>query len=665
LFLSYLSQARGAAVIDYKENQPLEMTLPYLFHKPMYRLFNYNDIVLTGATPFEDLNVAGDLYLFSLTDLACIGSADTTIAYEIYAWMDNVELGSLTGTQIEILTEGSDERVVGPIESFASRSANVLGHFTNIPLIGTYAKASNIMLRGIQAASAIMGWSKPIPDVKPTFVKNLPYQNGALCVGYDTAFKIAVDPHQELTVDPSIAGSSEDEMMISFLCNRESYLTNFTWAPTDALMTPIFTSCVTPYQYSRSTYLLKTYMQPTALCFAALPFYWWRGDLEYRIDVVCSGFHRGKLAIIYEPNLGQATTIATTLTTNKQYIALIDIQETQSISFCIKWASHRAWLVQQNSSATINYGTLSAMTPINLVTSCNGFFTIVPYTRLVSPDGDSVKVNVFVKSPNMHFNYPVVSYLPTERVIQSGSYAVNSQPVSCIDLNKSTASDEKIAEEYFGELPISYRTLLKRFIWDRSIGATTAASVGGNYVTTSFVNFRQPLPQYKTGAAVGGSNNFFDHLRYAYMGLKGSIRFRYHVEGVLTNDLFSTAIVEHLTPVDSTIPDSAGTSTTGIRMPFQGGVRFNLPSNTGIEYEIPFYSSNLFAYSFSDTLDGAYAATPWTTDIMEVNWVRVHYVALSSFNDNAKVLRVVLESAAGEDFSFLRFTGAPWFTYTT
>jgi hypothetical protein len=34
---------------------------------------------------------------------------------------------------------------------------------------------------------------------------------------------------------------------------------------------------------------------------AAMPFKYWSGSMKYRFQVVCSAFHRGRIAVVYDP----------------------------------------------------------------------------------------------------------------------------------------------------------------------------------------------------------------------------------------------------------------------------------------------------------------------------------------------------------------------------
>jgi len=459
-FMAYLSQAPGACTLDMKDNQPLIVDCPFISTKPMHRLFNNQSTAISAVTSFTDLYNAGALYLMMLNTPDAVTDSSANLSISVYGWMENVELGAPTASVLAITTE-ADEYKTGPIEKVTTKLAEISGALTRVPEIAPFAYATKMMMSGAAKMASLYGWSKPPADPKPMFVKNMPFTNGANCIGYDTTFKISVDPKQELTVDPRICGTTRDELDIATLCAIESYYKTFTWADSDVAMTPIWSCLVEPWLVSTVTHgaPLRTFVQPTTLAFCAQAFSYWRGEITFRFDFVCSAFHRGKVAIIYEPNIYQNVLINANLVLNKQYVALVDIQETQSASITVQWAAPRAWL---KTGVGSTYENLPSLTPLNPDVH-NGYITVIPLTRLTSPLEKTIGVNVWVSSKQMEFNFLNEDNFPIERKIVTESLEVNSVGDTSIVLNKSSASIARISEEHFGEKPISFRLLMKRF----------------------------------------------------------------------------------------------------------------------------------------------------------------------------------------------------------
>jgi len=331
-YLNYLSQAEGSGTINFNENQPVVLRCPFISTKPMHRIFNNQATAISDVTSLVDFVNAGALYFFTLNQAQAVSDSSSNISLTIYAWVENIQLGAPTGTVMQVTTEsGKSEYVTGPVEKIATRLADISGALTRVPEMAPFAYASSIAFKGLAGVAAIFGWSKPPPDPEPTFIKQMPYTPASQCIGYDTNYKISVDPHQELTVDPRVVGSTKDEMTISHICERETWWVSQAWATTDATFTPIWGFGVTPWCITGVTHgtVSRNYIQPTAVAFAAQPFFWWRGEMTFRFDFVCSAFHRGKIAIVFEPNVSQSVLIMTAadISLNKQSMVFVDLQE--------------------------------------------------------------------------------------------------------------------------------------------------------------------------------------------------------------------------------------------------------------------------------------------------------------------------------------------------
>jgi hypothetical protein len=667
--LNYLSQSPGSVVMDVKENQPVVLTLPFILHKPMARLFNTATTTIAANTPFSDFADMGYLYFWSLNNVGSVNSTLTPISYSIYARMVNVEVTALSATILAITTESKDlsETETGPVERYSSRAATFLTHFTKIPVIGPYARASNIAFSGMSSIAALFGWSRPYPDSKPVMVKNLGAQNSAHAIGFDTPMKISYDPHQEVTVDPRVCGSDEDEMMISHVCARESYYGYFAWPlsatpyQTVLAVIPVNPSLGTKKEFATN----KWVTQPTALGFASGLFEYWRGDITFRFEVVCSAYHRGKLAFIYEPNYAQEAGIIAATSLNKQYIRILDIAESQSVELTVKWAHAYPWLKTYCAS------TSGAMiwidkTYVAAEHMYNGFVYVVVLNTITSPDDSDVVINTYVKSDDMSFNFLTNRAVPASRTIWTESKCLSSTPVTSSDWNVSSATKQHISEVCFGEEPISFRAVLKRY---NTVSYASTAATSGLQSITNFFNRVPVFDPPISGSSSVTYGTFIGYLRPAYLGMRGGTKMRIRA----LNDIYAqgpgtmSQLVTNTYPAGFTANSSTAATTSApygalIVEPL-GTVTFFVSSNGGVEVESPFYTNNLFVYAFSSTTG---AATSFLDlGVYDDKYIRGinHKIFTNSTNTATSVY--LLDWAAGEDFSLLRFQGAPWFSTTS
>lgn len=665
---NYLSQSEGSTTIDVKENKPVDIVCPFIFNNPAFRLFNDSNAIVAAGTSFTDVVNAGILSISSLNKIRNIQEVTDPLPIYVYAWMTDVKLGTPTGTVIEVTTESkvikkgkkpkADERKIGPVERLSTRVAEISSALTMVPSIAPFAMASEMIASSIGSIASVFGWSKPIVTTEqPSFVKNLAFQNGALGVGWDTNFKIAVDPKQEVTVDPRYGANDYDPMDINMITNRESYWHTFEWSPEDTPMSVIWWKPVT------SIYM-TTYMKslggavnvPTSLGFMSQMFRYWRGDITFRIEVVASSFHRGKIAIFYDPNLEQRELINTTVSLNKQFLGVIDLQEAQTAEFCVNWGFYKPW-----AKCWPSYDSSFALTPVT-ADKANGFISIIPLVPLVSPDSLPIAINVYVRSDNIKYASPDTlwmvqnkTYYTESKEVHSPSLTHFSTDVSCTPLNKSSATHENLSVETMGELVPSLRLLMRRYCESESL--SIAADSNSNKLIMGSGTF---FP--KTGTYISGTSadtrvtNFYDFLRFAFVGVRGGVKKQLLISLNALSTPHGYALITREdtadTPVTAfNVSPANPASTAWIGPKATGTITFNHFSNGGIEFELPYYCSDLFKCSFNNS----YQITNRAWD----DRIKGYYFSIGAIGSTAAG-RISEVNAFSEDFTFLRFQGAPY-----
>jgi hypothetical protein len=658
--LCYLSQSPGVAVMDIRDNQPLDIVCPYINTQPMIRLFNKSPLVITDITSFDDAEHLGQLWITSINDVSAASGTPTDITVFVYAMMDNVQLGTPTGTVVQITTESkdlSDEREKGPIERFATRASQISDVLTVIPEIGVLAKASSKVFAGVGYVASLFGFSYPTMNNEPMRVRIQPYQNGANTIGYDTGKRITLDPKQELTVDPRVCGTTQDDMALSAICARESLLDTFVWDATDPpLTTAIWTVPVNPMLSRRIPLGAPTpyLVTPTALSYAATPFHYWRGDISFRFEVVCSQYHRGKVAILAEPNISQNVAIDASLDLNKQFIKVLDIQEVQDVTFTVEWMFSRAWARNMPNSLLGDIGGVGFLGDA-LYDYANGYIAVIPFTELQSPDGSNIEINVYIWSEDMQFNYMTSEFIPTVRpATESRSLDVNDD-FSQMSLNESSANKQGLCELHFGELPVSFRGLLKRFQGPYASADMTVALSSNTSMGTVHPNWPPPSPAFD---GIAGTTSLIGYLRYGFLGIRGGGKHRFNYLGPLTT--------RELESARAYLPIPSSTSLLSIfqnnfddnyRCSMMGTITMVPNTNGSIEYEIPFYSNNLFGLSFSDD------PFPSTNSNFDPVVLRNGVNRLNHSSTDTGDVHIDYSWAASEDFSLMRFQGGVPFQY--
>lgn len=653
----YLSQSPGATTIDIRHNRVLELTLPFIAPKPMHRLFNGN-LAISDITSYNDMINAGNLIVSVLTPVRGVNGVIETPLMQIYAWMDEVELGPPTATVVAITTE-SDERETGPVEEISSALARATGALSKAPYIGKFALASSIGFGSLARISALYGWSKPSVIEDPLFVKNNAFQSSALMTTHDTSLRIAADPKRELSINPGNAACDSDHLVISTLASTWSYLDYIVWDTTAAPLQPWHSIAMTP-NLGVVGNALGTYTQPSAMMFAALPFEYWKGDIEIRFDVACSQFHRGKFIVGYEPNANASSLfLSSPIKLNKQFQHIVDIQETQTITFRVNWNAISPWL--RTPQTAIGHHGSGAPAYNNLFH--NGFIYIAPFTKLIAPDNTSpVRIAIFVRSPNLQVNMlGRNSRLPRRYNITTESA---EEIVSTMNLNDPIEEKSHTSLEYFGEEVVSFRSALKRYMLEQTVYRTDliARSSHCNIFARGQI---YPIvgPNYSTITPTAYSS-LFHYLRFAYLGVRGSVRKRIApmLHGPVNEHFGINVTLDAPTLGTSNLSiDCFNITENSIRdvTPNSiGSVTFDRESNGAIEVELPFYSRNLFAFSFNNEYckEAGQVVDQWEYD---QNWPNNFIFGALLHSATAQHVALGISNAVGEDFDFIRFQGSP------
>lgn len=669
LALTYLSQAKGCRVIDVHDNKPLEIQCPFISPQPMLRLFNKSPLIIAASDDFDDFVGFGKIYINSISPPAAINVAATEIGLQVYAWVTDLELGMPSGTVIEIGTEASfepkgvDERITGPIEAVSSKAATIATYLSNVPIIGRFAHASIKPLTMISKVASLFGFSYPTIITQPSRFKNEPFQNACQFIGSDTGQRLTLDPKQELSIDPRATGVDTDDMAYDAICSVETLLDVFEWSTEDGqLAGSIWMVPINPTIGKRiETVVPGTYLlAPTALSFVAAPHIWWRGDITFRFEIVCSKFHRGTLAVVYEPNISQNVVIDTALDLNKQYIKKIDLQSVTDFEVTVKWAYPRPWARILTNDLMGDLGTVGFLGDA-LFDYANGYIAVVPYTELQSPDGSSITVNVYIKSDNMTFNQFTLTQIPTVRPSVEGSYEpMTPNPVESSVLNDSSASDVNISTLTFGETPISFRSALKRFSGWRN-NANTKITTGTHGPILRYRNFASTWPTPSYSSHTQSWPNLMGYLRYAYLGMRGGTKHRLILSG--PNNLRSTASVMVRLDNPGAFYDNElidETSFQSLSASSIGSTLFMPMTNAGVEFEVPMYTPDLFWVSFTEDFMEASSLSQDDVTVGYIAYFSVGTVAPTA----ADPIAISSSSAAAEDFSFMRFSGAPVYQFS-
>lgn len=658
--------------IDPTTSQGGTMTLPFMW------IYDYCDLVS------EDYVNLGAMTIRQLTALKHT-SGDTSLNNQlnvtVYAWMEDLQLEGPTAANIATIVPQSekDERnegAKGPVEKIASAVEAAATTLAAVPAIAPFATPAAIGAGAVKQVANRMGWCSPTIVEAPNPFKPMPTSNTAVTNGADTSLKLTMDGKQELSVDPRIIGlGDKDELEISYIASRESYLTNFAWNLTTSSETLLWNARVDPCLIDRATVGGKeTYFLP-ACAGASIPFKYWNGTMKFRFQVVASAFHRGRLAIVYDP-----VATATTREDNVAYTEIVDIATNRDFTISVGPNQDKAMIERRDPTGVIGFGT----TALGASSKGNGTIAVYVLNELSLPSAtttvdNDIKVNVFVScGDDIEFFMPEDKF--AEFVIKPQSEVVDSPDELQISEAYEPHTHEMAKHHpvptrnlvYAGEQILSFRQLLKRYYPWRGIYFPTNATSNTNawkfehcsipgyrgnvtgaldtrtgpvaysFVTTTLMNYLMPAFQ-----AVRGSVRWKVMTRmkgsYDITPMTASVSFSY--DGRYNSQFFNYGTTDNDVARATTVDPGA------IKHEYAclGTAIFAPSVNPVIEYEIPWYTRERF-------LPGK--QQDFTTQANTSGFPRPGVELIADASSSApRVMQSYV--AAGEDFSMYFFTGWP------
>jgi len=371
------------------EMSSVELKLPFFWPRDYIDICSREDFETMGTINyniFDSLKSAN-------------GVASSRITISCYAWAENVHLSAPT----------SRNAMQGPIGVGAGLLSSAAGALTKVPGLRRGAQAISDVAGTISDVATAFGFSnEPVmDDVTAVQVKTFhAFANTEQSVPLD---KLSLDPKNSISMDPSTAGLGDvDELAVSEFCGHESYLGSYTWSTAGASGDHMMSFFVHPNIQHKvtGTGVSTFYMAP--MRYAARHFRYWRGSIVYRIKIVATQYHKGRLQISWDPEddaSGSSDTETTTLT------KIVDLDAEREIEFVVPYKAVRAWNSTNAGSTAetpVKYGQ-GAFGSVPNKAEHNGCVSMFIQNQLSAPvDPSTVNIFVFARAgPDFEFAAPL------------------------------------------------------------------------------------------------------------------------------------------------------------------------------------------------------------------------------------------------------------------
>lgn len=468
-----------------------EMKLPFFLHK------NWLDI--TSASDVQNMGTLNFL-VYNFLRTAVTGGT-TAVTVRVYAWMSDVQLMGSTSK----LVLQADEYGNGPVSAPASALASIAQTLTHVPIIGRFARATEIGASAVSKIATLFGYTNvPVIDNVHGFMP----MNGPLLASAHIGTqvqKLALDPKQELSVDPSPHGiGSADELSLSYLKTKESFFSSTSWSTSDADGTQLWNTRVNPFLPTcenivnsvSATVGRQVYHVP--LSYVGSMFKHWRGDIIVRIKVVCTKFHKGRLKISYDPR-GDITT--SDPAENAVYTEILDIGEKDDVEIRIPYHQDLPWS-KIDQTLTNNWSVGNPNAPRLGID--NGVISVRVLTSLTAPVSGSIDLDFFVRgaenfeyaNPAGHIGPDSTNIVPSFFQLQADDHTDVVSTQMIMGTPAQTGVDRYALN--FGECVGSLRNILHRYSIQDVVN-TNNADTGFSFYLFNKVLRRMPYtPGYQS-----------------------------------------------------------------------------------------------------------------------------------------------------------------------
>jgi len=457
-----------------------QIELPFFYPKNWLNLTSSSDVGDMGSLVFV---------VYAPLGVAVTGGS-TSVTVQTFAWMSEVELMASTS---KLALQG-DEYTEGPISGPATAIANVASYLTKTPVIAPFARATVIGANAVGSIARLFGYTNaPTIDSVHTFQPQTAPMLASAHIGTPVQ-KLTLDPKQELSIDPTLHGlHNVDELSINYIKKKESYLSGGTWSTSDAVDTQLWNARVTPCLCAymsidnSSSVEVGRRVYHTPLDYLSRMFTNWRGTIIFRIKIVSTKFHKGRLKISYDP-VNDIT--STNPDINTVYTQIVDIGEQDDIEIEVPYHQAQAWLYTDRGTVSENNSPANTLAPRNNVD--NGVITLRVLNTLTAPASGSIQFMVFVRAgddfefanPSSHIGYEDSYKIPSFFALQAEDLT-SILPTRHVLGQKTKPCADRFAQNY-GESILSLRNLLHRYVTQDNVVLDSQPASSINVIGKTF-----------------------------------------------------------------------------------------------------------------------------------------------------------------------------------
>lgn len=581
-----LYSQRTKILIEPHKNENYNMTIPFIYPKQWHR-FN---------TTADDM---GTLTFRPVVPVEAASSTTSNPTFTLYAYFEDLEL---SGPTMAIQSEYQE----GPISKPATIVSAAASKLTHVPVIGKFARATEIGAKAVGDVASLFGMCKvpPVDNVQPVS-SQVAFGMGTGEIAHASE-RVTIDPKQEITRDRSRIGfSNEDELNVTNLCSRKAIVSITQWLSSDSSNTSLVKFGVNP-SISPSV-LLNSFAHglPHPAAYIGHTFKYWRGDAVFNFKAVKSKFHTGRLLITFDPTTSTSSNTDSAQATNIVW----DITKNDEITVRIKFIKDTAWCPASSdiSGSISERGAVS----LNVLNYSTGYLNVSVLNTQTAPLSTAdIGIVTTLHWENMQFARPLpINDRYTPNRVQSDEIG---DTIDLTDVSRMNTIDDS---NYVGQEIITLRQLMNRSEYIKTIplpnGTTSANTQVAAYVYPNiYPRARGFTGTFTNDAVVDGfvapiaghyfnteSNCMLSIMKCCFIGFRGSVIHTYKPHALIGVDYTMRAGLLNWTSTSN----SGQNRTATISYTLNGGrkLAYDRTMSTATTYLL---GNALSRYTVNDTL---------------------------------------------------------------
>lgn len=404
-----------------------------------------------------------------------------TVPIQVFAHFENVELKvpTIYDAVLQI------NEAPGPITQVATSVSGIAQILEpHIPKIATPIRWFSNLVSGV---ASNFGWSRPI-DGKIISVTNIPGRglNNFSATDQSVVLGMSSDNYVENSV--ANLNSPDDEMSVEYACRRPCLVQTANWTTGDDYGTTLVSQPVGPYAYGDQHSL------PSGLNVVDMGvgdyviehFGYFRADSHFRISVVKTKFHVGRLEVVYVPRAGAV--LSNTDDTTDMYREVFDITDHTDIHFVVPFNATKM-MIKTGSGFETEQGRII----VRVVAPLNAPETV---TQSVAIHVWKWYENVAVTGTLGHLWYPWGHVDAQDAVLQINTERTSQEKFVALRNENDAMTGMNVCKVVGGETCVSLRAATRayrRMDLDVALVAARPSRAAGGYVamcSNIYVYFR-------------------------------------------------------------------------------------------------------------------------------------------------------------------------------